>query len=126
MKGTLISGTDSHSFAKCQTLAGIASSWKSATYNKENHLLPFKAPEYLSSEQRQVTLLNYRRSFHSSPLVRENASVPAYHFDTFKFVRRLEEEGFTLEQSEAIMTNLREVIDERYIMLYYRFHITLL
>jgi hypothetical protein len=48
-------------------------------------------------------------------MVRENNSIPAYHFDTFKFVKRLEEEGFTLEQSEAIMSNLREVIDERYI-----------
>lgn len=37
-----------------------------------------------------------------------------YHFDTFKFVERLEAEGFTREQSEAIMASLREVISERY------------
>lgn len=36
-----------------------------------------------------------------------------YHFDTFKFVERLETEGFTREQSEAIMASLREVITER-------------
>lgn len=40
-------------------------------------------------------------------------SLSAYHFDTFKFVERLEAEGFSREQSEAIMASLREVISER-------------
>ncbi|KAI8376013.1 uncharacterized protein BYT42DRAFT_614800 [Radiomyces spectabilis] len=39
-------------------------------------------------------------------------SISQYHFDTFKFVERLENEGFTREQSEAIMASLREVISE--------------
>lgn len=63
-------------------------------------------------EQRQLTLYSSdRRGFHSTPLARDN-SVSPYHFDTFKFVRRLEAEGFTLEQSEAVMSSLRQVIDE--------------
>lgn len=43
-------------------------------------------------------------------------SLSAYHFDTFKFVERLEAEGFSREQSEAIMASLREVISERYVV----------
>ena len=39
--------------------------------------------------------------------------ISSYHFDTFKFVERLEAEGFSREQSEAIMASLREVISER-------------
>lgn len=46
-------------------------------------------------------------------------SLSAYHFDTFKFVERLEAEGFSREQSEAIMASLREVISERYISIYW-------
>lgn len=34
------------------------------------------------------------------------------HFDTFKFVERLEKERFTRQQSEAIMTSLQKVIAE--------------
>ncbi|KAF7730181.1 hypothetical protein EC973_002789 [Apophysomyces ossiformis] len=48
-------------------------------------------------------------SFHSSSPIRQ---LPQYHFDTFKFVERLENEGFTREQSEAIMASLREIISE--------------
>ncbi|KAI9595674.1 DUF1640-domain-containing protein [Syncephalis fuscata] len=35
-----------------------------------------------------------------------------YSFDSYKFVQRLEAEGFTLQQSEAIMRSLQEVINE--------------
>ena len=67
----------------------------------------------ITLEQRQITLYpSDRRGFHSTPFARDNGVSP-YHFDTFKFVRRLEAEGFTLEQSEAVMSSLREVIDER-------------
>lgn len=34
------------------------------------------------------------------------------HFDTFKFVERLEKQEFTRQQSEAIMTTLRKVVSE--------------
>jgi hypothetical protein len=34
------------------------------------------------------------------------------YFDTFKFVERLEKEGFSTEQSEAIMNSLQKVISE--------------
>jgi hypothetical protein len=34
------------------------------------------------------------------------------YFDTFKFVERLEKQGFSTEQSEAIMKSLQKVISE--------------
>lgn len=44
------------------------------------------------------------RFLHSSSILRQN------YFDTFKLVERLEREGFTREQSEAIMRSLQKVI----------------
>ncbi len=35
-----------------------------------------------------------------------------HHFDTYKFVQRLEGEGFPRESSEAIMNSLAEVVSE--------------
>jgi hypothetical protein len=48
-----------------------------------------------------------------------NFSATAYkardhHFDTLKFVQRLKDEGFTEEQSEAMMRVLSDVIEERF------------
>lgn len=37
-----------------------------------------------------------------------------HHFDTLKFVQRLQGEGFTEEQSVAMMKVLNDVIEERY------------
>jgi hypothetical protein len=96
-------------------LGGIASDYQPVKYCKNKSLLRSRGLENATADQQRLTLSYSRRAFHSSLMVRENNSIPAYHFDTFKFVKRLEEEGFTLEQSEAIMSNLREVIDERYV-----------
>jgi hypothetical protein len=38
-----------------------------------------------------------------------------HHFDTLKFVQRLQEEGFTEAQSVAMMKVLSDVIEERYV-----------
>lgn len=48
---------------------------------------------------------------------RLHVSVPwrdGYHFDTLKFVKKLEAEGFTSTQSQSVMRALSDVIDERY------------
>jgi hypothetical protein len=50
-----------------------------------------------------------RRAFHVSAPCRRD-----HHFDTLKFVQRLQEEGFTEEQSVAMMKVLNDVIEERY------------
>ncbi|KAJ4414749.1 Protein fmp32, mitochondrial [Gnomoniopsis sp. IMI 355080] len=48
-----------------------------------------------------------RRAFHASAPRRRD-----HHFDTLKFVQRLQSEGFTEEQSVAIMKVLNDVIQE--------------
>ncbi|KAK4144894.1 uncharacterized protein C8A04DRAFT_36253 [Dichotomopilus funicola] len=58
----------------------------------------------LSSMVRNPT---FRRSFHATaPRMRD------HHFDTLRFVQRLQEEGFTEEQSVAMMKVLNDVIEE--------------
>lgn len=49
-----------------------------------------------------------RRAFHASAPRRRD-----HHFDTLKFVQRLQSEGFTEDQSVAIMKVLNDVIQER-------------
>lgn len=49
-----------------------------------------------------------RRAFHASAPRRRD-----HHFDTLKFVQRLQSEGFTEEQSVAMMKVLNDVIEER-------------
>ncbi|KAM7205532.1 DUF1640 domain containing protein [Naviculisporaceae sp. PSN 640] len=48
-----------------------------------------------------------RRTFHASAPRRRD-----HHFDTLKFVQRLQEEGFSEEQSVAMMKVLNDVIEE--------------
>ncbi|KAI6378411.1 hypothetical protein MCOR25_002278 [Pyricularia grisea] len=48
-----------------------------------------------------------RRAFHASPPRRKD-----HHFDTLKLVQRLQSEGFTETQAEAMMKILNDVIEE--------------
>ncbi|KAI1498270.1 DUF1640-domain-containing protein [Biscogniauxia marginata] len=65
---------------------------------------PTKTPLGSSMLLRNPSL---RRSFHATaPRVRD------HHFDTLKFVQRLHSEGFTEEQSVAMMKVLNDVIEE--------------
>ncbi|TLS30228.1 hypothetical protein PpBr36_03756, partial [Pyricularia pennisetigena] len=48
-----------------------------------------------------------RRAFHASPPRRKD-----HHFDTLKLVQRLQSEGFTEAQAEAMMKILNDVIEE--------------
>ncbi|KAK5658868.1 hypothetical protein OQA88_1682 [Cercophora sp. LCS_1] len=61
-------------------------------------------PRSLSKIARDPSL---RRSFHASAARRRD-----HHFDTLKFVQRLEEEGFTEDQAVAMMKVLNDVIEE--------------
>ncbi|KAI8878802.1 DUF1640-domain-containing protein [Backusella circina FSU 941] len=51
-------------------------------------------------------LRHLHRLFHTSRFCNQN------HFDTYKFVERLEREGFTRQQSQAIMISLQKAIGE--------------
>jgi hypothetical protein len=48
-----------------------------------------------------------RRAFHASAVRRRD-----HHFDTLKFVQRLQDDGFTEDQSVAMMKVLNDVIEE--------------
>jgi len=50
----------------------------------------------------------HRRAFHATA-----RQCRDHHFDTLKFVQRLQEEGFTEAQSVAMMKVLSDVIQER-------------
>lgn len=50
-----------------------------------------------------------RRAFHATAIRQRD-----HYFDTLKFVKRLKSEGFTEEQSVAMMKVLNDVIEERY------------
>lgn len=51
-----------------------------------------------------------KRAFHATARQYRD-----HHFDTLKFVQRLQEEGFTEAQSVAMMKVLSDVIEERYV-----------
>ena len=53
-----------------------------------------------------IILYPQARAFSASPLRSD------YHFDTHKFVERLEREGLNRPQAEGIMMAMAEVIDE--------------
>ncbi|OAA71350.1 glyoxylate reductase [Cordyceps fumosorosea ARSEF 2679] len=90
-------------------------SWQSATAPR--HLAPNVAlssmatrarrprPSPASGADRRSPILS--RAFHATtPRARD------HHFDTLKFVKRLRDEGFTEEQSVAMMKVLSDVIEE--------------
>ncbi|KAI1118787.1 DUF1640-domain-containing protein [Nemania sp. NC0429] len=60
--------------------------------------------EQLSMTQRHPSL---RRSFHATAPRRRD-----HHFDTLKFIQRLQSEGFTEDQAVAMMKVLNDVIEE--------------
>lgn len=71
---------------------------------ESQRMLPFKCRQPLLYTP---ISLSPRRSFHASaPRPRD------HHFDTLKFVQRLQSEGFTEEQSVAVMKVLNDVIEE--------------
>ena len=69
----------------------------------KSHLQP--SPSHFSSIPSLINILT-TRNFSTSPQPRTT------NFDTLKVVQRLEAEGFTPEQSKAVMELLKDVIDE--------------
>lgn len=65
-----------------------------------------------SSPSSQIQDAGLRRAFHASATRRRD-----HHFDTLKFVQRLQEDGFTEDQSVAMMKVLNDVIEERQVWL---------
>lgn len=68
------------------------------------HTRPHDAPFKVSMLQNP----SFRRTFHAT--ARQGKE---HHFDTLKFVQRLQDEGFSEKQSVAMMRVLSDVIEER-------------
>jgi len=67
--------------------------------------------KYDASHRTRTSILEnpvHRRAFHATARRARD-----HHFDTLKFVQRLQEEGFTEAQSVAMMKVLSDVIEER-------------
>ncbi|KAF3762649.1 DUF1640-domain-containing protein [Cryphonectria parasitica EP155] len=86
--------------------------WQHAARSFHGEVTPLRRPIDGSvrrnvSMQQQLQQSIFRRAFHASPTRRRD-----HHFDTLKFVQRLQSEGFTEEQSVAMMKVLNDVIQE--------------
>jgi len=80
-------------------------------FDHRRSLAGLSRPLVLEAYSRKPSLLDSlprRRSFHVTTRQWRD-----HHFDTLKFVQRLKEEGFTEEQSVAMMRVLSDVIEER-------------
>lgn len=78
------------------------------TFDHRKNLAQSSRPPTLGASNRIVESLPRSRGFHAT--TRQGRD---HHFDTLKFVQRLKEEGFTEEQSVAMMKVLSDVIEER-------------
>jgi hypothetical protein len=84
---------------------------------KQWHRLLFGSAAPFSTRQLALKPLNQRghgsvascAAFHTTSRRQRD-----HHFDTLRFVQRLQSEGFTEEQSVAMMKVLNDVIEERY------------
>ncbi|CEI68528.1 hypothetical protein FVEN_g5321 [Fusarium venenatum] len=70
---------------------------------------PFASISIPSTDQRQSRIVSpvTKRAFHATTFRQRD-----HHFDTLKFVKRLQGEGFTEEQSAAMMKVLNDAIEE--------------
>lgn len=67
-----------------------------------------RRPRLSSATRSSSSIPALSRAFHATSLRARD-----HHFDTLKFVKRLREDGFTEEQSVAMMKVLSDVIEER-------------
>jgi hypothetical protein len=95
-----------------RTLSTVAATlfWTGNSSDGGRRRISSSTPNLAKVEARSsiLKLLQNRRSFHAT-----TRQLRDHHFDTLKFVERLKEEGFTEEQSVAMMKVLSDVIEER-------------
>ena len=89
----------------------IFASYSTDSYGQNLHRTPITARRSMSQPKDGAAItkkLPIRRAFSATPMRPRD-----HHFDTLKFVKRLKDEGFTEEQSVAMMKVLSDVIEER-------------
>jgi hypothetical protein len=99
-----------------QSLRNLGTAVGTQTYSRDTFdnrriLAQSSRPYILRIANRKTSILESlppNRSFHATTRQWRD-----HHFDTLKFVQRLKEEGFTEEQSVAMMKVLSDVIEER-------------
>ncbi|OAA38642.1 hypothetical protein NOR_06670 [Metarhizium rileyi] len=91
----------SRPFVTLQQAAGTTPRWQTSLTSFPGESSPRRNP---SPAQPSPVLARF---FHATSLQRRD-----HHFDTLKFVKRLQGEGFTEEQSVAMMKMLNDVIEE--------------
>ncbi|KAF5678070.1 myosin heavy chain A [Fusarium heterosporum] len=75
--------------------------------NQRRSFVSFQAGPAPRCYSPQFASPTIKRAFHATTLKQRD-----HHFDTLKFVKRLQDEGFTEEQSAAMMKVLNDVIEE--------------
>jgi hypothetical protein len=88
-------------FASTPTASPGSTDTRRSFIYRPRHVVPRAKPSILQHA-------SCRRAFHQTP--RQSRD---HHFDTLKFVQRLQEEGFTEAQAVAMMKVLSDVIEER-------------
>lgn len=78
--------------------------------NQQQSLLSSRRPLGHTAKASILQNATVRRAFHAT--ARQSRD---HHFDTLKFVQRLQEEGFTEPQAVAMMKVLSDVIEERFV-----------
>lgn len=81
---------------------------RSAEYASSNALIGTRQHVALPSQTSILQNSSHHRAFHATARRARD-----HHFDTLKFVQRLQEEGFTETQAVAMMKVLSDVIEER-------------
>ncbi|KAF9111484.1 hypothetical protein BGX27_004848 [Mortierella sp. AM989] len=97
---TYISSSGSHSLSHVKN-----SSWTCSTGGAGSGVLAGSSDHNFG----RVTLAQIRPFSTSGPVLDDGGG---HHFDTHRFVEKLEKEGFSRQQSEAVMNALDEVITE--------------
>ena len=92
------------------TSPSLPNSTRSPEYSTSNALIRMRRR---ASRSKMSILQNpsVHRAFHATARQARD-----HHFDTLKFVQRLQEEGFTEAQSVAMMKVLSDVIEERLLL----------
>jgi predicted DsbA family dithiol-disulfide isomerase len=88
-----------------------------STENAPTNTLPYTRRTDISRSNTSILQHpSHHRAFHATA-----RQLRDHHFDTLKFVQRLQEEGFTEAQAVAMMKVLSDVIEERLLRLYFYF-----
>lgn len=95
---------------RCLTTATSQTVYPARRRSKQQTSCTSRRPNSNPIQPSILQNVTIKRAFHATPRRARD-----HHFDTLKFVQRLQEEGFTEPQAVAMMKVLSDVIEERYL-----------